>query len=52
MKYIELFLCLGFIIVAFYLGYSWALKRNPKPSSETEKKAIAKTVAIAGNAKI
>ena len=52
MKYIEILLCLGFIIVAFYLGYSWAIKRNPMPSSETEKKAIAKTVAIAGNAKI
>jgi hypothetical protein len=52
MKYIELLLCLGFIIVAFYLGYSWALKRNPAPSSEAEKNAIAKTVATAGNAKI
>jgi len=52
MKYIELLLCLGFVIVAFYLGYSWAIKRHPAPSSETEKKAIAKTVAMAGNAKI
>jgi hypothetical protein len=52
MKYIELLLCLGFVIVAFYLGYSWALKRINTPSSETEKKAIAKTVAMAGNAKI
>jgi hypothetical protein len=52
MKYIELFLCLAFIIVAFYLGYFWAVKRLPSPSSEAEKKAILKTVAIAGNAKI
>ena len=52
MKYIELLLCLGFVIVAFYLGYSWAIKRLPSPSSEAEKKAMAKTVAIAGNAKL
>lgn len=52
MKYIEIILCLSFIIVAFYLGYLWAVKRLPMPSSEAEKKAILKTVAIAGNAKL
>jgi hypothetical protein len=52
MKYIELILCLAFIIVAFYLGYFWAVKRLPSPSAEAEKNAILKTVAIAGNAKI
>lgn len=52
MKYIELVLCLCFMMVAFYLGYSWGIKRHPAPKAEAEKKAIAKTVLLADNAKL
>ncbi len=52
MKYIELLLCLCFMMVAFYLGYSWALKRHPAPTSAAEKKATEKTVVLQDNAKI
>jgi hypothetical protein len=52
MKYIEIVLLVGFMAVAFFLGYNWALKRNPIITTDAEKKAASKTDIISSNAKI
>ena len=44
MKYIEIVLLVGFMAVAFFLGYNWALKRNPIITTDAEKKAASKLI--------
>jgi hypothetical protein len=52
MRYFEIVLFVSFIVVSFYLGYNWALKRNTVATTDIERKAAAKTDIITANARI